>query len=770
MKVGSKIALLTIIMIIALGVTAIFVYVESFELQNSLPKINNSIDEVQNAYDSTIQIVNLKSAISNAFSTLEFGLSNDSTSILKNQNNLFDKSISGALSMTDQISASNDASGISYDLKKLKDAGDLVFLQSATLIDYQNQYKVFQSNLSDVQSEYAQIESQISALMVSDKTLVATIETNFTTIAASANDLYSLPATKSQIIEAKLNSQISRLPLSQLNIADTQSLLDNLAILVGTDQGQNMVSSMELALKNIYLASSQNAADNQLLLMKTYIQSFKTEMNMGALNPAGVFYANLLLDRYYSLASQLTDLVMKDRGILSEVQSVSATVDIYSQKISNQRDLVIDSLTGDVQRYFNSLNIRLSSLFDKANSNTQTALNNLQISSDPVSNAFNYLTTITLIITVVAGVCVIVFGIFLIFDFKKNLKDLENIVNKIKTGDLSVKIEETGKKDEFGSLQKSFHEMIDYLKEMLVNIKRSTSDLKDGLQKVDFMEDKSAAGIKAAITDIDKSKNLASTLSEALREITERFSKVGESERSTIDKIDDLHRSPDDLEKLSKIQKEIENLVLELSAAKDETVNKSKYLEELKASYASIFNLTERFESMTRQAKILALNVAIKSAKSGSDEYAFLESEMKEFADEFSRISEEIKVETKQFQEKIEKALETESDVASIGRLFDSGQKIIDMVKNVNLTFEQRTKDVGEISEVLKSNDSRRSQINQDFEEKIKLLEEAISLLDSISRSLDESKNVMTDISDLTKKIELASETLDEDIKKFKTE
>ncbi|MGC8683681.1 MAG: HAMP domain-containing protein [Athalassotoga sp.] len=770
MKVGSKIALLTIIMVIALGVMAIFVYVESFELQNSLSKINNSIDEVQNAYDSTIQIMNLKSAISNAFSTLEFGLSNDSTSILKNQNDLFDKSISGALLIAGQISASNDASGITYDLKKLKDAGDLAFLQSATLVDYQNRYKVFQSNLSDVQSEYSQIESQISALMVLNKTLVATIETNFTTIVASANDLYSLPATKSQIVSAKLNSQISNLPLNQLNIADTQSLLDNLAILIGTDQGQNMVSSMELALKNIYLAPSQDVADTQLLLMKTYIQSFKTEMNMGALNPAGVFYANLLLDRYYSLASQLADLVMKDRGILSEVQSVSATADIYSQKISNQRDLVINSLTGDVQRYFNSLNVRLSSLFDKANSNTQTALNNLQISSDPVSNAFNYLTTITLMITVVAGVFVIVFGIFLIFDFKKNLKDLENVANKIKTGDLNVKIEETSRKDEFGSLQKSFHEMIDYLKEMLVNIKKSTSEVKDDLQKVDSMEDKSAAGIKSTITEMDKSKNLAITLSKALKEITERFSKVDESERSAIDKIDDLHRSPDDLEKLSKMQKEIENLVLKLSVVKDETVKKSKYLEELKASYASIFNLAERFESMAREAKILSLNVAIKSAKSGSNEYAFLESEMKEFADEFSRISEEIKVETRQFQEKIEKALETESDVASIDRLFDSGQKIIDMVKNFSLTFEQRTKDVEEILEIVKSNDSLRSQINQDFEEKIKLLEVAISLLDSISRSLDESKNVMMDISDLTKKIESASETLDENLKKFKTE
>jgi methyl-accepting chemotaxis protein len=493
-------------------------------------------------------------------------------------------------------------------------------------------------------------------------------------------------------------------------------------------------------------------------------------MNMGALNPAGVFYANLLLDRYYSLASQLADLVMKDRDILSEVQSISATVDIYSQKISNQRDLVINSLTGDVQRYFNSLNVRLSSLFDKANSNTQKALNNLQISSDPVSNAFNYLVTITLIITIVAVICVIVFGIFLIFDFKKNFKDLENIVNKIKTGDLSVKFEGTVRKDEFGNLQKSFHEMIDYLKGMLVHVRQSTSEIKDDLQKVDSMENKSTMGIKAAITDIDKSKNLSSTLAKALREITERFSKVGESESSAIDKIDDLHKSSDDLEKLSKMQKEIENLVLELSIAKDETVKKSKYLEELKTSYASIFNLAERFESMVRQAKILALNIAIKSAKSGSDEYAFLESEMKEFADEFSRISEEIKVETKQFQEKIEKALETDSDVASIGRLFDSGQKIIDMVNNVNLTFEQTTKDVEEISEVVKSNDSRRSQINQDFEEKIKLLEKAILLLDSISRSLDESKNVMTDISDLTKKIELASETLDENIKKFKTE
>lgn len=767
MKVGSKIALLTIIMVIALSVTTIFIYVESFELQNSLPKINKSIKEMQNAYDSAVQISNLKGSISNTFSTLEFGISNDSTSILKNQN-LFDTSISKALLMIDGMSSSNQVSQISSELKNLKNIGDLAFLQNATLVDYQNQYKVFQSNLSDVQNEYAQIESQISKLMLLDKTIVGTIETNFTTIVASANALSSLPATKSQAIQSKLDSQLSALPLNQLNIADTQSLLDNLALLLGTDQSQNMVLSMELALKNMYLATSQNDVSTQLMLIKTYIQSFKTGINMGPLSPTGIFYANLLLDRYYSLASQLGDLVMKAQNLLSEVQSLSATVDTYNKKISNQRELISNSLTVEAKKYFNSLDISLSSLFDVANSNMQN-MTNAYISSD-LSNVFNYLVTITLIITIVAGVCVIVFGIFLIFDFKKNLKDLENVANKIKTGELNFKVEETGRKDEFGKLQKSFHEAIDYLKEMIFHIRQSTSEVKDDLQKANLMEDKSVVGIKSTMAEIDKSKNLVSTLTKELREIAERFSKVGESERSAIDKIDDLDKFSDDLGKLSKMQKEIENLVLEISVAKNETVKKSKEFEDLKASYASIFNLIGRFESMSRQAKILALNVAIKSTKSGSDEYAFLESETKEFAEEFSKISEEIKVEAEQFKVKIEKTLGSESDITSIGHLFDSSQKIIDMVKNVNLTFEQTAKGVEEISEVVRSNDSLRSQINQDFEEKIKLLEEAISLLDSISRSLDENKNVMADIANLTKRIESSSETLDENLKKFRTD
>ncbi len=766
MKIGSKIALLMIITVISLGVVAVFIYDASFELQNSLPKINKSIKEAQNTYDSTIQLANLKDNISDAMFAMAFGLSNDSTS---NQN-LFDTSISKALLTINGISSSNEASQISYDLKKLKDVGDLAFAQNATLVSYQNHLKTIQSNLSNAKDRYVQVESQISNLMTLNKTIVSTVETSFTTIVASANDL-SLSATKSQLVQKKLEAQISALPVSELNIADTEKLLDNVALLIGTSEAQNMVSSMKLALKNIYLATSQNSVDTQLVLIKTYIQSLKTEMNMGALNSTGIFYANLLLDRYYFLSQQLGALVMKAQNNLSEVQSISASADNYNQKISNQRDLIINSITVNAKKYFNSINVNLSSLFERSNSNTKNALANAYISSDPISNTFDYLVTITLIIASVAIACVIVFGIFLIFDFKRNFENLEKIVDEVKTGDLN-KIEETNRKDEFGNLENSFHKMIDYLKETFVHLKQTTSSMKADLQNINSMEDKSSLGIKETRADVDKSKNLAKESLEELKEMIQKLSKIDESERSAMNKIEILDKSSDNSEKaLFNLQKEVDNLVSELSAAKDEIIKKSKYVEDLKASYNSISNLAETLDSIARQSNTLALNVAIKSAKTGSNEFAFLESEMKTLANESIIVSKEIKVETKALEVKIEKAvLEMETSVASMEHLSDAGEKTIDMIKNVSTIFDRTMKDVKEMAETMGSNDAERSQIDQIFQEKVKLLEEAIPLLDSISRSLNESKNVMADITDLTKKMESALEILDENAKKFKTE
>ncbi len=734
MKVGSKIALLMIITIVSLGVVAVFIYDANFELHNSLIKINNSIKEAQNAYDSTIQLANLEGNISNATFAMVNSLSKDSTS----SQNLFDESISNALSTLGGISPSKEASQISYDLKKLKEVGDLAFAQSATLVSYQNHLKTAQLNLSNAKNGYDQLENQIANLMTLNKTIVATVETNFTTIFASANDL-SQSATKSQLIQKKLEAQISALPISDLNIADTEKLLDDLSILMGTSEAQNMVSSMKLALKNIYLATSQNSVDTQLVLIRTYIQNLKTEMNMGSFNSVGIFYANLLLDRYYFLSQQLGTLVTNAQDSLNEIQSISASADDYSQKISSQRDLVINSITSDAKKYLNSINANLSSLFQKANSNAKNAFTIAYISSDPISTTFGYLVTITLIVASVAIACVIVFGIFFIFDFKRNFENLEKILDDMKKAD--------------------------------ANLKQTISSMKADLQSIGALEDKGSAIIKEASDDFDKSRNLTKEPVEKLKEIAQKLS-IDESERSAMNKIESILKSSDNSEReLFNLKKEIDNFAFGVYAAKDEIGKKLKGLEELKASYNSISPLAERLDSISRQLNTLSLNITIKSSKTGSNEFAFLESEAKKLANESAILSEEIKVEMKALEDKIKKAIsEMEASVSSLERLSGDGEKIIGMIKNFGTIFDRMMKEVKDTAKVLGSNDDERSQNNKILQEKVKLLEEAIPLLDSISRSLNESKNIMADLKDLTKKIESALEILDESAQKFKSE
>lgn len=774
MKVGVKIILFAIIMVLVLSLIAGVIYFESFGVRNALSSTDKAISKVNSTYNSTTQLANLRFITTKALSDLNLGAFSASTSTLKAQADLFDNEVNNALSIIAQLPPSNEASQISENIKKLKSIGDLALVQTGMLINYQGKLKQAQSNLSSAQAQYTQIESQISNLMILHKDVTQTIEASFNTISSSANSFYSLPATEAQLLQTKLASEISKFPIDQLSIADVEELLNNLAILVGTSQAQGLLSSMELAVRNISLSTSQDQINTQLTFMKTYIQSFKTGMSMGALNAIGVFYGNLLLERYYTLAKQFGDLVIEAQNDQFNVQSASTVVDGYNQQISTQRNLIANLLTNSAKQYFDAINSNLSTLFNRANSDVQNAIQDVDKASRFVSDSFNSLIFISVIIVIVSGVGIVLLGIFLIFNFTKILKKLEGAASKISSGDLSVNLERTNRKDEFGALQNVFHDMVNSLREIISHVRQSASDVNSGSQNLSAAIEENSATIEEISANLDKIKNSTKSSVEGLREMVGRFSKLEESEKLTVDNAQNIKKSADEsMNVAGKTQKEVENLVSNLSLTKEKILQGSKSVENLKNSYSSISKFIETIESIAEQTNLLALNAAIEAARAGEagKGFAVVASEIRNLAEESNKAAEEIRNEIKRLQEDVQKTtLEIESGASAIENLSSETGRMVEMVRNMISTFEQIRKNVEEISNVIKSNGIEMAEVSADSQERSKLFEEMMHMIDSISESLNESGNAITNIANTAEELAATSQMLDESVKRFKTE
>ena len=774
MKVWAKILLVAVVVGAILTSLVVIVYLKRINVENALKQSNSAISNVKNARDLTMKVADLRYTSTYALSILNLGVFSNDASTLKAKTDEFNAQIAKAIKISNDLSNSNEVKVIKENLNSLKAVGNVALSQRGSLIRNQKNLQKQRQKSSDYQTELMGIQRKMSNLFIFNKGLYDTISASYTAISSKADKMSSLSGDKLKKAQSEVSSEIHALPIGKTSIADLEHLLGDLADFLGVSQAKDAITSMKLAVRQIRLADVAKEIDNQMENLKVYIQNYKTVLDMGLLNYADVTYGNLLLERYLDLANEFANLLKQSNTIQFENESQTTIVQGYSTQISTQQNLISNLLDNKAQKAFNNIVSEISVIFNNANSTLTSALKKVNQSSEDVSNAFESLMLTFLIITIATIAVIVIALLLLTLNFTKVLNRLKDMSHKIKDGDLTLEIEATKRKDEFGILQNAFRDMVESVKNIVRNIKKSTSNINSGTQNLSAAIEENSATLQEVGANLERMKNSTKEAVGKLSEMVEKFADLEKLGDNTADNSQEVKIAAQESVGISHdAQKQVEQMVQGLLETKDAILEGARSIENLKESYTSISKFVETIESIAEQTNLLALNAAIEAARAGEagKGFAVVAEEIRGLAEDSNKAAEEIRNQINTLQSDVKSTTnDVESGAKSIEELSKNANAVVKSVSQMINAFENINEKIEEIAQALQAQKVEMSETAADSKEREEAFKEMVQTIESVSESLNESGKAVIDIANTAEELAGISENLDELTKQFKTE
>ena len=352
-------------------------------------------------------------------------------------------------------------------------------------------------------------------------------------------------------------------------------------------------------------------------------------------------------------------------------------------------------------------------------------------------------TLFMLVIMLIAGTLIATVGFLVASRIAKPISNISDVAKLIANGDLTSLVEAKSN-DEVGKLQQAMKQMIENLRNMVVNIA--------SVAKEESVTSEQLVSITSKTTNIVKEQqDIAENFSSSMSQMGATVTEVAENTSNTSIAVNEIQSKV--LEGASALDKTYHSIL----SMTEQIQQSEKSVQQVRSDFDQISSVLDVIKDIAEQTNLLALNAAIEAARAGEQGRGFAV-----VADEVRQLAQRTQDSTKQIDDMIQNIIAgANSSVDIMAKSVSRATEVQEHAKkatDINVVITDQISHISTLS----------SQIATSTKEQSQMIEGILSNVENLNEGVHRTNSATHDIADSSSKLSNLVNKLEHETKFFK--